>query len=335
MRSSVADFQERTTDDVESRDADWFFRELEAHCSEVVSKGSDFLIVCPFHLDSNPSCGVDQATGRFNCWSCKAGGGWNKLAHKIGAEKLRVRGRGRDKDVIIDVRDMSEIKDDMTRAFSKSGVIAGSKRREEKTRPIVKEWNTNDSWRSVEGNLLKSLGCVRVIDLTFNVLRIGLPVRDIGGGLIGYTCRALDPEDTDPKYTPLAADRISWRKKELPASEALFLIDLVLGRDWKRIVLVEGPYDAMHLIAHDIPAVAILGTNNWTKQKAAIVRALGLEKVFVCMDNDRSGHEAQDNVVSSLKGYVPVEGIALPKKAKDPGQLSTKQLAWMRRKVLG
>lgn len=339
MKSKVADFQERTAPEVEQKDEAWFLGELERNCSDVRVNGKDFLIVCPFHADSNPSCGVDRFTGMFKCFACGAGGGWNTLARKIGATELQVkggRGRGRGSHLNLDkngLRSIVEMKDDMARAFTKAGVVDPNKKREDKARPIVQPWPESQSWRSVDGERLAALGCVRVTDLMHNTLRIGLPVRDVGGDLLGYTCRALDPEDAEPKYAPLAANRAGWRKKELPAREALFMIDRVLEEDWEVIVLTEGPYDALHLWAHGIPAVAILGTNNWTTQKVAIVAGLGLRAVVVMMDNDTSGRDAQDEIIQTLSPVVRVKGLALPEKVKDPGGLSDKQCEWVRQKV--
>ena len=41
-----------------------------------------------------------------------------------------------------------------------------------------------------------------------------------------------------------------------------------------------------------------------------------------------------DTRVETLTGTVPlVKGLALPKKAKDPGKLTTKQCAWVKQQV--
>jgi DNA primase len=171
--------------------------------------------------------------------------------------------------------------------------------------------------------------------LKHNVLRIGLPVRQAEGDLLGYTCRAIDPEDAEPKYTPLAADRLSWREKELPARESLFLVDKVLDEGWDRLVIVEGPYDALKLYEAGIPAVAILGTNNWTDVKVSILIGLGLSAIVVMMDNDKSGWDAQPRIINSLKHSVKTIGLSLPASVKDPGGMSPRQLDWLKNKLDG
>jgi len=325
LKSRLADFQEKTASKVEEKDEDWFLHQLVSKCPDVVVKGRFFEMLCPFHADSNiGSFGVSRSGGFYKCFSCGAKGPWNRLAAHIGMEKLAVGGGS-------SFASTQDMKDDMTRALSKAGV--SGKRKENKLRPIVEPWPRDRNWREVDGRILSRIGCVRVVDLKRNVLRIGLPVRNIEGYLLGYTCRSLEPEDAEPKYAPLAADRVTWRKKELPTGDALFLVDRALEEDWQYVVIVEGPYDALHLYAQGIPAVSILGTNNWTPQKASMLAALSLRAVLVMMDSDRSGQEAQRIVVDDMSHVTRCKGLRLPKPGMDPGKLSLKQVLWVKKKA--
>jgi 5S rRNA maturation endonuclease (ribonuclease M5) len=329
VKSGISEFQKRTTTQLEEKDEAWFLGQLESK-RDVVTKGNYFEILCPFHPDTNiGSFGVNRIEGFYKCFSCGAKGPWNKLADELGMEKLKRLGE----DTSVGAASMQDMKDGMTRALRRAGVEDPNKRHD-KLRPIADPWPEKDDWRHVGGKFLKKLGCVRVVDLKHNTLRIGLPVRNPDGDLLGYTCRALDPEDADPKYTPMAADRTGWRKKELPASDALFLVEHAIRDDWEFVVLVEGPYDAIRLYSLGIPAIAILGTNNWTPQKAATIGALGFRAVVVLMDNDDSGREAQAKIVRDLSSTVKTLGLKLPKKVKDPGMMSDKQALWVRDKAL-
>jgi len=328
MRSRVADFQEHAAPSVQQKDEDWYRKQLESKCPDMIIKGKDFMIRCPFHADNSPSCGVDRQTGVFNCWSCKAGGGWNKLAKKLDMERLAWKGDGKKRDF-----QAGEVKNDLARALTKAGVVDPSKQKAGKVRPLVEPWPAHLEWRSLTGAFLSTLGCIKVVDLMHNVMRIGLPVRTTDGEILGYTCRAVDPVDAEPKYTPLAADRTTWRAKELPANISLFLVDRAMDENWDKVVLVEGPYDALKLYAAGVPALAILGTGNWTAQKASILLGLGLSTVFVMMDNDKSGWEAQDRIVKDLQQSIKTVGLRLPASLKDPGGMSPSQIAWLKKKV--
>lgn len=52
------------------------FAEVLAHFGiQMKTNGQDQVkIHCPFHDDSNPSCGVNLSKKLFQCWSCKAKG---------------------------------------------------------------------------------------------------------------------------------------------------------------------------------------------------------------------------------------------------------------------
>ena len=306
---------------MEDRDESWFLSQLQSNCQDVRFTNKDFLIVCPFHADSSPSCHVDRHSGMYHCFSCSAGGHWNKLAEEIGAEVLNVKGESLS---------LGDLRDSMSRSLKKAGVVAPrrSKKKGSNPRPMVSDWPINDDWRSVSGDILYKIGCVKVTDLVHSVIRIGLPIRDLENRLLGYTCRAVNPVDVNPKYTPLSASKNEWRKTELPVRESMFLLDVAMKQGWDQIVLTEGPYDALHLMAHGIPAIAILGTSSWTPEKVAMITGLGVS-VAVMMDNDNSGRKAQREIIRSLKGKVKVAGVNLPKSVKDPGDLKSKHIKWL------
>jgi len=313
MKSKLAAFQAKTLTDVRAKDETWFFSQLSEKCAEVIEKGKDFLIVCPFHNDHTPSCGVDRWHGYFKCHSCGESGGWNKLANALDMERID--------------HSKEDVKTRTSRALERVGVRT---KRAQKSRPLVEPWG-KDAWRALDGDFLRDLGVVKVVDLKHNVLRIGLPVRNSTGALLGYTCRALEPENAEPKYTPLAADRNAWQDKELPTKSVLFLIDKAVKLDWDSFFLVEGPYDALRLWYGGVPAMATLGAGNWSDEKASMIIGLSPKKVFVMMDNDRAGAEAQASIIHCLRSSVRTVGIGLP--CKDPGSLSDKQVQWLANKI--
>lgn len=331
MKSKLADFQKKTVAQMEEKDEAWFLSQIESRFAEIATKGNFFEVLCPFHPDTSlGSFGIHRYLGFYKCFACGAKGPWNRLADHVGMEKIKRIGE----DNTVGSESVQEVKDTMARALRAAGVEDPSKHKD-KLRPMVEPWRKEDGWRNVSGALLSRIGCVRVVDLKHNVLRIGLPVRNIDQQLLGYTCRALDPEDAEPKYAPMAADRTSWRRKELPAADALFLIDQAMLHDWEYVVIVEGPYDALHLLALGVNAVAILGTNNWTPQKVATLSGLfDLRGAVVLMDNDDSGREAQAQIVRDLSSSMKCTGLKLPPSIKDPGGMSQKQADWVKNKAL-
>ena len=121
--------------------------------------------------------------------------------------------------------------------------------------------------------------------------------------------------------------------------------------DYKGVLLVEGPRDALFLIDHGIPALAILGTNMWgTQKQRRVVRLLNKYECtpIVCMDADRvkangvkPGQKAQREIYKALKSDIKTKKINLEKIAKkagleelDPASLDDKTLKLIRSVVL-
>lgn len=325
MKNSLSDFQERAGAKVEERDESWFYTQLLAHCKEVRDIGANWQILCPFHADSDPSCNVFKTNGMYKCFACGAGGGWNKLAAAIDADKL--------KRIDDDESHVNVIRNTMSRALSKAG-LKRKREKEDIGKPLVEPWPEYEDVRGLPGKLLYKLGCVRVNDLVHSVLRLGLPVRNMHGQIYGYTCRAIDPADAEPKYVTLSADRENPREKEIPVKEAIFHVDMAVRRNWKRIVIVEGPLDALFLYQKKIPAVAILGTGSWTQQKVTTLASIGIEKAVVVMDNDKAGRKAKRKIVESLRPHMKVEGIKLPEGVGDPEDFTDAQFGWLKSKLL-
>ena len=62
------------TSDVLSRIKSFPVSEVLGHYISLKSKGSDYIALCPFHNDSNPSLHVSDKKGVFKCFPCDAGG---------------------------------------------------------------------------------------------------------------------------------------------------------------------------------------------------------------------------------------------------------------------
>jgi 5S rRNA maturation endonuclease (ribonuclease M5) len=287
--------------------------------------------VRPLDIEEEVFCAVVPGAGAFclegnlltgNCFACGAGGQWGKLAKKINAQEVPTP-FGTDASAAAMAR--------VARALTKAGVKEHKRdRAKDFTKPLVSEWRGN--WRGFRGQWLRDQGCVRVDDLRSNVLRIGLPIRTMSGALRAYTCRAIEPEDATPKYAPLHADRSGWHDKELPANDLFFNGEKVLRYGWKRVVLVEGPVDAMRLWSLGVPALAILGVSNWGPIKRDALIAAGVTHFLVLMDGDKAGQEAQVQILESLSGCNAM-GLVLPPD-KDPGKMSDKQIAFLQKELV-
>ena len=327
MHGKLANFQALVTPDVQDKDSEWFEQQLSAVGASFLVEGGKINVQCPWHLErlGREDTGHDFVVDRFEgwglCWSCGARGPWPKLAKKLGMLEVPTP-HGTDKP--------SAMLASMARSITKMGIHEHKRDKQQNfTQPLVSEWKGN--WRGFTGQWLRDQGCVKVDDLRMNVGRIGLPLRTYSGALRAYTCRAVDPPNAEPKYQPLHADRNQWHEKALPANDMCFLGEHVLRDKWKRVVLVEGPIDALRLWSLGIPALAILGVSNWSAVKRDGLIALGITHFLVLMDGDNAGQEAQEKILGTLRGTKAV-GLVLPPD-KDPGNLSEKQLNWVRNRL--
>lgn len=120
--------------------------------------------------------------------------------------------------------------------------------------------------------------------------------------------------DTLPKYL---------NNPKMDALRILFPWDFI-RREFhhpKKVVLVEGQVDALSLINHGIPALAILGTNNWSTYKESMVVSAGFDCIMLMMDGDKSGRKAQKALYEALKPKVPcLKRFSCPE-GKDPATL--------------
>ncbi len=56
----------------------------------------------------------------------------------------------------------------------------------------------------------------------------------------------------------------------------------------------------LRLIFHGIPALAVLGTNNWTKETSGLLVAKGAQHVIACGDGDPAGRAFNEKLYVDL-----------------------------------
>ena len=144
------------------------------------------------------------------------------------------------------------------------------------------------------------------------------------GTLRGYVGRRLDKEKFQKYY------RASWTE----AKKVLFPFDYVRGRfrEGKPLVLVEGEVDALNLLQAGIPALSILGSNNWCETKRDTVLSLDPGIIFLLMDPDQAGRHASAKISSTLRRVVPYKALTLSP-GDDPGSMDKDQLLWLKNRV--
>lgn len=260
-------------------------------------------IRCPFHPDKGPSCMLQLAAtdryplGFFYCFGCKEGRGeWNKLADKLGLERISqqdlVQTKSYDHDMEETRQQLLGVKEGSNGLDANMAAL-----RVEVSMPFPPE----DTWRKIPGTMLAKVGALLAFDEGTEEKVVILPVK-MNRVVIGCIKArwSKDKSKKNPSYKNSKGE--GWAKREL-----LFPYDYAvrLARRKKRaLVIVEGPRDALRLLQYGIPAVAITGTENWSDYKGNLVVATEIEKIIICMDSDPPGIEATNAIRRYLRHQV-------------------------------
>lgn len=299
-------------------------------------KRKDFATSC-----INPSCSSYDAVGklkleiskdgsRAHCWVCDWSGSWDSFAKEVGLQPLKTTTPGTYSEAAFN--------HDFTAQLHKS-IVENNKdlldydlNKEGSLPSHLIPWSkyTKEAWRGLSVSFLTELGASYWVHKTSysSTPRILLPFYQYGK-LVGYTGRRLDKESNLKYYNA------PWAK----AKNILYPYDFVIKLKPSSLVLVEGQVDALNLIYNGIPALCIMGVQNWSNYKRDLLLNSTVKNIYICMDGDEAGTQAvhslyygTDRYTSLQKYFDKVDIIKLPKDV-DPGSLAPSQLAWLKNYV--
>lgn len=269
--------------------------------------GDHVMVCCPFHSESNPSCGIylgkgmSLPFGAWHCFGCNEKGLWNKLAEKLKLPKIKEWSTYETGVSAVEIEDEH---------ITLSKMLTNM-------RVDHSVWPTDMEWRGFDGQLVRDVGGLIVNDRVLNSLGVFFPVY-IGRELKGGVKAAYKKQD---KMLSYVTTKGSWVGKY-----GLFGYNLVKKMKRDYVVLVEGPRDALRLLQNDIPALAILGANNFNSQKALMVSSLYPEVVYCLPDNDDAGKKMKKVVKAEMSKLCTTESIRLPEDVKDPEELKKRDI---------
>lgn len=302
-----------------------FLQELQQKASfyEPKVKGTDCWIKCPFHSkgqERTASCRINLVktarypAGFFYCYGCGVHGNWNDLAEKLGLELLTEEEEAHQ-DLIITKLTPAE-----------KSALLGTEEAEIMNFKAMVDWNPKKVWRKINGQLLRDLGAKKFYNKAFNYNQIFLPCYQ-HKELVGGIKAVLERVGNAPAYFNTAGP---WVKR------ALFPYDFTrrfMLSHGNIVALVEGPRDALNLLQGGFPALAILGSKNWSTYKAELVTALDPDLIVLAFDNDNAGISATESVSESFKDYTNVIQLTF-KEGQDPGDLTLEEIQKYYKKVL-
>lgn len=338
-----------TKDEIRSRLP---IEQVVAQYCQLKKKGRNFVALCPFHQDSNPSLLVSPDKGIAYCFACQSGGDIFSFVQKIEgvefpeavkilAEKagVEIKQESRGPTVSKDERDRLKECLVSARNFYTSSLAATEKAKTYlESRGVTAELRdafgigyAPDSFSATYDHLLKAdftrseivaagLGVQREIQeaKTYDRFRdrIMFPIRDAQGTVIGFGGRTLG--DSDAKYVNSPESLLYHKSSVLfglfEAKEAI--------RTSKRVLLVEGYFDCIACHKAGVKNVVAVSGTALTAEHVRILHRYA-DEVVLCLDQDRAGELAAARAFGLLaEAGLNILSITLP--AKDPDELIQK-----------
>jgi len=257
------------------------------------------------HDRKTPSLSIRRVDGAFLCFGCGIrGANWNTLAAHIGGQLLT-------EDTIPDRFLVMNTKLD--------------KRIQKAMAQIDIPWDVEPwekPWRRIPVSTLTKLNALRWWDDSNpydRCERILFPV-SMYDEIEGWVARRTD------KAPPGKKLKTPYRNAtHMSSADTLFPLDTVIGMNRKVLVLVEGPYDAIRLINYNIPALALLGTQNYHQDNRIHMMNAGAETIILAVDSDQGGDSVRLDIALSLREMFNVIHFECPPE-EDPGSMPKRYL---------
>jgi len=263
------------------------------------SSGANMLTECfNGHGRRTPCLSIRKSDGAFFCFSCNAKGrDWKVLVKALGG----------------DLPDEEEPDPFSILAAQLKSEHDKQERVVAALPPDLAPWDSG-RYRGLTPAFLRRVKAQRWYDYLDRVDRILFPIEQ-DQQLMGWVARRLDKKKLR-KYRNMTG---------MKSADILYPFDLV-SKVLRTgvVVLVEGPMDALRLCCLRIPALAIMGTNNWRDHNRNLLLRLGVHTVIICTDGDSKGIECRyETLEPSLENRFGLEHF-LPPKGSDPGAMSMK-----------
>ncbi len=301
-------------------------------------RGRKYEGLCPFHKEKTPSFHVDPDLGLYHCFGCGVGGDAIKmhmeltgddfpaaietLAHRYGIALTYGPARQRQGPDIGDALEAAQ--SFFRRNLQSSDFARGYLAQRRIPEDLIRDYGLGyapDDWQALHTALrsrlseetLAAAGLIAWSEKSERFYdrfrhRLMFPIHSTTGKLVGFGGRALG--DDRAKYIN-SAETAAFHKGSLlyGLSQAKRAV-----RDQGRIVLVEGYFDVIAMVASGVPtAVAAMGTA--LTQEQANLMARFADEVILGYDGDEAGAKAATKALPILIGV----GLGAKKIAFPPG----------------
>lgn len=314
--------------------------------------GTNFKGRCPFHHEKTPSFFVSPDRGNYYCFGCHAKGdiftfveefegldfygALKVLAERAGVPLEEYKSREKSaKDKLFTVLEMATLfyQRKLLEHIHSLNYVEGRGINSDSIRNFRIGF-APDSWRSLfehlkdkgvnEGEML-AVGLIKKKDNetgpssfydTFRN-RVMFPITDSSGRIVGFSGRALMPDEKNPKY-------LNTPETELfNKSETLFGLDKakkdIKLKDYS--ILVEGQMDLV--LMHQVGLTNTVASSGTAISEPHLLKLRRLsERVIMCFDSDSAGFSASDRAAKiALSLGMDLKLVSMPQ-GKDPADLA-------------
>ena len=317
-------------------------------------KGRNYVAVCPFHNDSNPSLTVSQEKQIYKCFSCNASGnvftfvqeyekiGFLEAVKKV-CELTNQRVEGFEKvikknEVPKEKQVLFNLLNDLGNFYSYNLKNSSNKEAYEYIKKRGLEDKYLDEYRVGYApyesektiKFLKAKGYSNDDILNSGVGieangtiydryngRLVFPLFDTYNRIIGFSARKLPSSKDEAKYVNTTETPLFHKSNVLYNYYQAEKISRKIGFCY----VLEGFMDVLALVRSGIPnAIAIMGTA-LTNEHIEMLKKLNCE-IRLCFDNDRAGQEATlKNLALLKKTQLKVRVVNALNQNKDPDEI--------------
>ena len=319
----------------------------------VTKKGRNFVALCPFHDDKNPSLSISPDKQIFKCFVCGTGGSaitfvqnYEKISFPQAVKKVADWVGYSDPRLM--VNDQAIQRDEKLEPFfkcledlleyyhfglaSEEGKLArdyllqrGLDQPVLETFKIgyaLKDGSTTIQYLIKRGhlrNVIESLGITASSNQQVDRLsgRIIFPIHNRDGRVVGFSGRLLENIDGQAKYVNSTDSPIFTKGQILYNYHQVKLSSKRSGF----VYLLEGFMDVIALHRANIPqAIALMGTAV-TNQHIKLLQSLGVE-IRICLDQDQAGQVAMMKMIQPLsKANVSFRFVIADKETRDADEI--------------
>lgn len=317
----------------------------------VIKKGRNYVALCPFHDDKNPSLSISEDKQIFKCFVCGTGGNAitftqkyehisydeavRKIADMVGFKDDRLNKSAYRPAVDKEKTPLYACINDLESLYQYGLSIPESEKAREYLAnrhiddSLIKKYKIgyalSDGKKTIEYLEKKkhSIVSIRGIGILSssggdsNAGRVIFPLANPSGQIVGFSARKIDKDSDSPKYINSPETKIFKKGHILynyhNAKES--------ARSDGYCYLLEGFMDVMALDKAGIrSAVALMGTA-LTEEQISLLRKLNCE-IRLCLDGDNPGQAGMMKIINQLtKDKIPFRLVLNPKDLRDPDDI--------------